>query len=262
MARVLSILLLLAAVPAGARSRPIEKKEDPPVRVLMVVSAATELRLADGTPMPVGYWANEVEVPLRRLRAAGYGVDIATPAGRRPQADAVSLPADPAKAKRAREAHAAIEGLAAPLALETLDPAAIDGYAAIVIPGGYAPMVDLASSPAMAVVLERAMKRGTIVAAICHGPAAFLSTRREGHAWPFAGRRMAPFTNDEEAAWLKERRLDWRVEDALRDAGAKIESGRPWQSVVVRDGNVITAQSSPSVEAFTDALLAALAGRR
>ena len=49
-----------------------------------------------------------------------------------------------------------------------------------------------------------------------------------------------------------------RLEDALRKNGAKIESGGVWESTVVRDRNVITAQSSPSVGAWTDAILAAL----
>ena len=72
---------------------------------------------------------------------------------------------------------------------------------------------------------------------------------------------MAPFSNAEERAWLNERKLEWQVEDALREAGAKVEPGGVWESVVIRDRNVITGQNSPSVDAFTDALLAALAER-
>ena len=111
MARLALALLVLYAAPDA------NKKEEASLRVLMVVSAATELALADGEPMRVGYWANEVEVPLRRLRESGYLVDIATPGGTRPEPDAVSLPRDPARAKATREAHAALPGLAAPIAL-------------------------------------------------------------------------------------------------------------------------------------------------
>ena len=260
---LLALPLLLAASGKNAPdARDVSEKESEPVRVLMVVSAATELSLADGTPMRVGYWANEVEVPLTRLRAAGYSVDVVTPGGKRPAPDPVSLPRDPAKARATRDTHAKLPGLASPGSLEALDAAALDRYAAIVIPGGYAPMADLASSEAMGRLLRAAMKKGTVIAAICHGPAALLSTRTEGEPWPFTGYRMAPFTNAEEKAWLKDRRLAWQLEDALRASGAKIESGGLWQSVVVRDRNVITAQNSPSVHAFTDALLAALAERR
>lgn len=247
-------LLVLAAKPAEA-----PKKMAEPKRVLMVVSAATELALADGSKMAVGYWANEVEVPLARLRAAGYAVDIVTPGGRTPVPDPASLSGDPVKAQATRDAHAKIEGLVKPGSLEAIDRKAMDKYAAVVIPGGYAPMVDLSASPAMREVLYGAMMNNKIVAAICHGPAAFLSTKRPPAPWAFKGYKMAPFSNDEEAAWLKERRLAWQLEDALFNAGAVIETAGPWQKKVVRDRNVITAQSSPSVDAFTDAILAALA---
>jgi putative intracellular protease/amidase len=250
-------LVLLAPGKSVEQKRQVET-----MRVLMVVSAATELPLADGAPMTVGYWAAEVEVPLTRLREAGYVVDVVTPGGKTPVPDAVSLPKDPARAKAVREAHAELEGVAKPGSLEALDEAALAKYAAIVIPGGYAPMVDLASSPAMGAALAGAMKRNAIVAAICHGPAAFLSAKPANGAWPFAGYRMSPFTNAEEAAWLKEKRLPWYVETSLRDAGADVETAGNWESKVTRDRNVITGQSSPSVDAFTDALLAALAERR
>ena len=245
---------------ASARPADPPKRQAEPLRVLMVVSAATEIRMADGSPMAVGYWANEVEVPLTRLRDAGFVVDVVTPGGKVPVPDAISLPRDPARAKATREALAKLPGLAAPGSLEALDAKALQRYAAIVIPGGYAPMVDLADSPKMGDVLRGAMKRGAIVAAICHGPAAFLSAKT-GRDWPFAGYTMSPFTDDEEAAWLKDRKMPWYVESSLREAGAKIDKGGPWQSKVTRDRNVITGQSSPSVDAWTDALLAALAER-
>lgn len=254
-----------ASVPERAEVERVDVKEGMPEqrargrRVLMVVSAATELTLESGERMAVGYWANEVEVPLRRLREAGYAVDLMTPGGKIPVVDAISLPPDATRARAAREVHEAL--VARPGTLEALEPAALDDYIAVVIPGGYAPMVDLAGSEAMGRVLTRAMERGAVVAAICHGPAAFLSARHGKGQWPFAGYRMAPFTNAEELAWLKDRKLRWRVEDELREAGAKIESGGVWKSVVVRDRNVLTAQNSPSVDAFTDALLNALAER-
>lgn len=257
--RVLLAMSLVLFATGEAGSEP--KREVEPLRVLMVVSAATELKLSDGSPMAVGYWASEVEVPLVRLRKAGYAVDVVTPGGKTPAPDAVSLPRDPARARATREAHAKLEGLAKPGSLEALDETALAKYAAIVIPGGYAPMVDLAVSPAMGAALRSAMKRKAIVAAICHGPAAFLAAKSETGSWAFAGYRMSPFTNAEEAAWLKEKKLPWYVETSLRDAGAVVETAGVWQSKVTRDRNVITAQSSPSVDAFTDALLAALAER-
>ena len=223
-------------------------------RVLIVLSAASEMELADGTSRRIGYWAEEVAIPHRALVRAGYDVDIASPGGVPPTADPASL--GNATVERYL---ASVEGLAKPIALESLDADALAGYAAVVVPGGYAPMVDLARSPHMARVLASALRRNVPIAAICHGPAALLSLEEKGKPWAFAGRRMAAFTNAEEDAWLKGRKLRWNVETELRKAGAKVETAPPWKTQVVVDGNLITAQSSPSTRAFTEALLAALA---
>lgn len=57
-----------------------------PPRLLMVVSSAREMEVADGTH-PTGYWAEEVDRPLRRFRDAGVEVVVATPDGQPPRPD-------------------------------------------------------------------------------------------------------------------------------------------------------------------------------
>jgi hypothetical protein len=111
--------------------------------VLMVVSSAAVIALADGTAMPTGYWAGEFLLPYQALTGAGHRVVVATPGGLMPTPDPVSLGAEPAGV-RAR--LSAIPELQAPWRLEDIDPA---GMRALVLPGGYAPMVDLAVSPAL-----------------------------------------------------------------------------------------------------------------
>ena len=56
-------------------------------RLLMVVSSARTLKLADGTDHPTGYWAEEVEKPYRRFIEQGVEVVVATPDGQPPQPD-------------------------------------------------------------------------------------------------------------------------------------------------------------------------------
>jgi putative intracellular protease/amidase len=55
-------------------------------RLLMVVSSAREMRVADGTH-PTGYWPEEVFKPYDRFAAAGVEVVVATPDGKAPQPD-------------------------------------------------------------------------------------------------------------------------------------------------------------------------------
>lgn len=222
------------------------------MRVLMVISTATRIRLADESIRPVGYWADEVAIPYRALRAAGHEIDVATPWGHLPVADLQSVKPDSETARFLRD----LPALRQPKELEEVD---IDRYDAIYIPGGHAPMVDLAVSVPLGRLLRAAMEKGKLVAAICHGPAAFLAARETGRPWPFAGHRITAFTNAEEEAYLGKEKLEWHVEDHLKSEGVVWCGGGVWESVVVRDRNVLTAQNSDSCGAFTDELIRALA---
>jgi putative intracellular protease/amidase len=56
-------------------------------KLLMVVSSAQTIRLADGSDHPTGYRAEEVRKPYEAFEAAGADVVIATPDGKAPQPD-------------------------------------------------------------------------------------------------------------------------------------------------------------------------------
>jgi putative intracellular protease/amidase len=56
-------------------------------RLLMIVSSARTIRLADGSDHPTGYLAEEVLEPYEAFEAAGVDVVIATPEGKAPQPD-------------------------------------------------------------------------------------------------------------------------------------------------------------------------------
>jgi putative intracellular protease/amidase len=251
--RLAAILLLL--VSAGG---PVASQGAAP-RVLFVVSAATQMTLASGKKVEIGYWASELVVPIQALTRAGYEVDIATPGGVVPQVDPYSASArglaSEARAEETRKFLESLHGLKKPLKLESLSASQVDGYAGVVVPGGYAPMFDLAESKAMGRVLRQAMAGGVVVASICHGPAAFLSARSPDGSWTFKGYRMASFTNAEEQRWFKDDKMPWLVEDALKKAGARWVGKAPWHSNVVRDRNLLTAQSAPSVSGFSSELV-------
>ena len=60
-------------------------------KLLMVVSSAQTIRLADGSDHPTGYRAEEVRKPHEAFVAAGIDVVIATPDGKVPQPDPCGL---------------------------------------------------------------------------------------------------------------------------------------------------------------------------
>ncbi|MFE4698406.1 hypothetical protein ACFRIC_15175 [Streptomyces sp. NPDC056738] len=81
-------------------------------KILMIVSAADSLVLADGSTHPTGFWAEEVAASHKVLSAAGAQVDIATPGAVRPTVDALSLDARGGVSETdAREFRAYLDGI-------------------------------------------------------------------------------------------------------------------------------------------------------
>src|SRR5579862_4657971 len=59
--------------------------------VLMVLTGANVWTMKDGQPHPTGFWAEEFVKPHKTFMAAGFDVSIATPQGRTPTVDPLSL---------------------------------------------------------------------------------------------------------------------------------------------------------------------------
>lgn len=226
-------------------------------RILMVVSAADTLVLADSTTHPTGFWAEEVAATHETLTAAaGVRVDIATPGGARPTVDALSLSeqggVSPADAERFRTYLAGIDGqLSHPLVLGEIDPAAYD---AVIIPGGHAPMTDLVGDRDLAALLAAADAAARPVAALCHGVVGLLSAETPD-GWLFAGRRMTGFSDAEEVQGGYGDAIPYSVEQRMRAGGGLVEVGAPWSDTVVADGTLITGQNPQSSVSTATALL-------
>lgn len=229
--------------------------------ILMVVTAADSLTLADGSIHPTGFWAEELVVAHRDLAAAGHTITIATPGGRVPTVDSGSLTVeivgDQAKVDDFRTYLASIaEALGHPVALGAVDATAFD---AVVLPGGHGPMADLAFDADLGTILTTANAAGTLIAPFCHGPAGLLSAIDASGVFAFAGRRVTVFTDEEESTGGLGQNTPWLVASTLRERGALVVGGAPWTSHVVRDGNLISGQNPQSSEAVAKAVIEALA---
>lgn len=232
-------------------------------RILMIVTAADALELADGSLHRTGFWAEELVVAHRSLTGAGADVVVATPGGAPAPVDPGSLSAeligDEAKVEEFRDYLDGIAAeLASPASIAELDAT---GFDAVVLPGGHGPMADLASDPAVGAALIAADRADVLIAPFCHGPAALLSATGDDGAFAFAGRRLTVFTDEEERTGGLGEGTPWFVAATLADLGARVEGGEPWASHVVRDGNLISGQNPQSSVAVAEALLAALSER-
>ncbi|GIF68408.1 thiazole biosynthesis protein ThiJ [Asanoa ishikariensis] len=219
--------------------------------VLIVLSGARFWTQQDGSQRPSGFWAEEFTTPYRTLTEAGVRVTIATPGGRVPVADAISV--DETQQPYLDGIRHVLES---PVRLADVDPA---DYDAVLIPGGHGPMQDLAVDPDIARILEAMLPdESKTVAALCHGLAAFLPAGDNDGGWLFRGRQLTSFSDVEEEQVGLAANAPWLLETRLRAAGAVHSAGPAFTSYVVVDGNLITGQNPQSAEAAGEALLKAL----
>jgi putative intracellular protease/amidase len=215
--------------------------------VLLIVTSHAEL---GNTGTKTGFWLEELAAPYYELVEAGFDVTIASPKGGKPPADPKSEKADAAVVKRFLADKQAMARL------ETTKPlASIDGkFDAYLVVGGHGVMWDLAESDDIVRLLGGAFDQGRVVAAVCHGPAAFAKLGKVVN-----GKRVTGFSNEEEESAGLTNIMPFPLETKLVELGGKYEKGPKWGPFAVRDGNVITGQNPASSVKVAKLLIEALA---
>lgn len=227
-------------------------------KVLQVLSAARVWTLKDGTEHPTGFWAEEFVVPYTLFTEAGWDVTLATPGGKQPVVDQLSLSVKggvlPAQAKKLRaELDEFAPVLQDPANLWDMDP---DDFDVVFYSGGHGPMEDLAVDETSGALLTKRLASGRPVALLCHAPAAALAAKNPDGSWPFKGYKMTGLSNAEERlnpfAW----KAKWLLEDRLKEEGADYTAGLPLKSKVVVDRNLYTGQNPGSSAALARRIIA------
>ena len=115
----------------------------------------------------------------------------------------------------------------------TSDKVKAEDFAAVIIPGGYAPD-KMRRDQAMIEMVKKAYELGKVVAAICHGPQLLISANI------VRGRRVTSWPS---------------IAVDLENAGAD------WVNApVVQDGNLITSRKPADLPRFNKAIIEALRG--
>ncbi|MFE6731636.1 type 1 glutamine amidotransferase domain-containing protein [Streptomyces californicus] len=227
-------------------------------KALFVVSAADRWTLRDGVVHPSGYWGEELAVPHKVFTEAGWDVTIATPGGKAPTLDRLSMSKTAGWPSKLREVAAYLDGIDAelrrPRVLAEIDP---DEFDVVFYPGGHGPMEDLVVDPVSGALLTRFLASGKPLALLCHAPAAAFAARNEDGSWPFTGYRMTGLSNLEEKFNSFGRKAIWLLEDRLRESGAVYSKARlPLRPYVVVDRNLYTGQNPPSSESLAERVVA------
>lgn len=206
-----------------------------------------------GRTRRTGVWASEYTEPVKVFRRAAHEVVVASPAGGQSPVDPRLGSED--QVKLLPEAWQAMQSTT------RLADLRADDFAAVFLAGGHGTMWDFPDSPDLARIVAATLERDRPLGAVCHGPAGLLGARKsDGTAW-IAGRRVNGFTNAEEAAAGLARAVPFLLEDRLRAAGGRFESGGVFGRYVVVDGNLVTGQNPAPSIAVAEAMTAQLQRR-
>lgn len=202
-----------------------------------------------------GYEFDELSQAWLIFKANGLAVELASPQGGPVEADEYN-PEEPFNAALMADS-AAMAALASTRAIAGLRA---NDYAAVYVVGGKGAMFDLPRSRPLQQLIADAWANEAVVAAVCHGPAAFAEVRLADGSALVTGRRLTGFSNEEEALfgkkWAKE--FPWLLEDALRERGGHWSEAPLMMPHVVVDGRLITGQNPYSTVAVAEAIVRGL----
>jgi putative intracellular protease/amidase len=279
----LTLLTTTLALSALAQTAPSKGK------VLIVLSSESVLPLKDGKTFTTGYYLNELIVPAQRFAAAGYELVFADPKGNRPAVDSLSVSPDyfggsKEKVDDALKFQASLTGLEYPLPLHRVASGDLGQYAAVFVPGGPAPMIDLMADRDLGRILTYFHVHHKTTVLLCHAPIALLSATTDpkaeqaalragdlsraqslAAAWPYRGYRMTIFSNDEEEQAAKNvfhAEPQFLPAQALQNAGGDVSTVTAWHPKAVKDRELITGQNPFSDDTMMDIVLPAMAARR
>jgi putative intracellular protease/amidase len=233
-----------------------------PKQVLMVVANPS---VNPKLGWPLGFWAAELAHPFYEFTETGFGVMVASPAGGRVQVDALSDPRDPSK--WSIDDILSLGFLTSPLyapllentpKLRDLDWAAFD---AIVVCGGQSPMFTFRENADLKDAIRTFYESNRLAAIFCHGVSALVDVKLSNGEYLVKGKTVTGFANIEEEysdAFVGQKVMPWRLEDALRERGANYIQGGLFKPFCVRDGNLITGQQQYSGRKVAQMVIAAL----
>jgi putative intracellular protease/amidase len=239
---LIAIALLFGPSPSNATE---------PRTILLVVSG---YGLEGGRARP-GYEFDELSQAYLVFRDNGFDVQIASPLGGAVEADEHDVD-KPYNALFLADGVATAR-LAATRPLHGLNAS---DYAAIFVIGGKGVMFDMPYDPVLKALLVAHYQGGGVLAAVCHGPAAFVGLKDESGAFLIAGQAMAGFTNEEEflfeTKWAAH--FPFLLEDALIASGARFSEAEPMLPFVQTGDRIVTGQNPSSTAMAAEATVSML----
>lgn len=229
-------------------------------QVLIVVTGHTQL---GNSGEPTGFHYEELTTPYYVLKDAGYTIELASPKGGAVSHDPGSLPDDISEraesVQRFLNDEEALRAIHNTTPIASINPDAFDG---IYLPGGHGTMWDFPDCAPLQDLIARYDTANKVIAAVCHGPAAFVNVRLDDDSYFVDGRTLNCFTDTEEQEVGKDEVVPFMLQSTLEERGADFEKGANWDGFVVQDANLITGQNPNACKKLAKKMVEALEERR
>lgn len=214
-----------------------------------VLCVVTSHPVKGDTGVATGFWLSELTHVLAVLQDAGIPTDLASVRGGQPPVDGFDL-SDEINTRFWKDA-----GFRAALS-HSLSLAEVDAchYSAVFFAGGHGTMWDFPDSPAVQRVVRGVYEAGGIVAAVCHGPAALVNAKLSNGSYLVSGKRVAAFTDEEEAEVRATNVVPFLLASTLKKHGALHKSAPNWSANVVVDDRLVTGQNPASAHGVGEAI--------
>ena len=221
------------------------------MNILMVLTSNDRLGASD---KKTGIWLEEFAAPYYAFKDAGANVTLASPLGGEPpldpRSDAPNFQTEDTRRFRAdRAAQADLSGTVKLSGISASD------HDAVFYVGGHGVMWDVAEDAASIALIEAMFAANKPVSAVCHGSAVFRHTKAPDGTPLVRGKKVAGFTNTEEAAVGLTEAVPFLVEDMLKQNGGIYSKADNFQPHVVTDGNLVTGQNPMSSKGVAAAVV-------
>ena len=222
-------------------------------KILIIVSNANTI---GPNNRRTGTFLSEVAHPYAEFEKTGYQIDFASLTGDTPYLDALNLADDPDNLK-----FLTGNGWADMQKGAKLADVDVSTYAAIFVPGGLAPMVDMPHAALLKKVIAETYERGNVVGAVCHGPVSLLNVKLSDGSYLVNGKNIASFTTAEEDNYARAD-VPFDLQTALTEQGAIFHAAEPWSANSIADGNIVTGQNPASAKGVGEKIVAILSAKK
>ena len=216
-------------------------------KILLVLTSHSQF---GNTGKPTGYYLPEASVSAKIIGDAGYEIDFVSPQGGLAPV-VIGDENDPINHWFLHDSEIQRK------VSHTLKPSEVDvtQYSAIYYIGGHGTVWDFKDNQELQEITKQIWENEGVVASVCHGPIGLINVKLSNGKYLIDGKKIASFSNDEEAAEGGVGVVPFFVADELAAHGGILTHAALWEPNVIVDGNFVSGQNPASAKGVSEELV-------